>query len=254
MSASVPTVDHETNRDAASQEPSSLRDLAHREDRSAHRSASRPLGQKLCVEFIGTFVLVFTVATATAKSGAGPLAPLAIGFALAAMVFAGGHISGGHYNPAVTLAVLLRGKVSRHEGLVYVLTQLAAGASAGLLARALTGPEPGLLLASTWKVLVVEIMFTFALAYVVLNVAVAKDTAGNSFYGLAIGLVVAVGALAVGKLSGGAFNFAVALGSAVTGAFSWGHLWIYALANLVAAALAATVMWYLIPSERGPGR
>lgn len=243
----APTVDTDGCGDRPRLEPASPRDLAHRERHSSHRSAPRPLTQKLCVEFIGTFVLVFTVATATAKTGAGALAPLAIGFALTAMVFAGGHISGAHYNPAVSLAVFLRGKLGRREAVAYVSAQLAAGATAGLVARALNGPAARMLVASTWKVLVVEVLFTFALAYVVLNVAVAKDTEGNSFYGLAIGLTVAVGALAVGRISGGAFNLAVALGASVTGALAWTHLWIYALANLLGGATGAAFVWYLIP-------
>jgi aquaporin Z len=115
------------------------------------------------------------------------------------------------------------------------------------LARALSGPAARLLLASTWKALVVEVLFTLALAYVVLNVAVAKDTEGNSFYGLAIGLTVGVGALVVGRISGGAFNLAVAFGASVTGAFAWTHIWIYALANLIGGAGGAALVWYLIP-------
>jgi aquaporin Z len=253
MPLSAATLDATAFGDAVHHEAEALRDLAHRERQSTRLSVSRPLSQKLCVEFIGTFVLVVTVATATTKTGAGPLGPLAIGFALMAMVFAGGHISGGHYNPAVSLAVLLRGRLSRSEAFAYVLAQLLAGTAAGLLARALSGPEAGLHLASTWKVLTVEVLFTFALAYVVLNVAVAKDTAGNSFYGLAIGLTVGVGALAVGKISGGAFNFSVALGSTVTGAFALSHLWIYALANLLGGTLGAAVVWYLIPPEPASG-
>jgi aquaporin Z len=76
---------------------------------------SYPLDRKLVVEFIGMFIFVFTVGMATNKAGAGALAPLAIGSALMVMVFAGGHISGGHFNPAVSTAVLLRGRMSSNE-------------------------------------------------------------------------------------------------------------------------------------------
>ncbi len=208
------------------------------------------LGRKLVVEFIGTFFLVFTVCTATnPKTGAGALAPLAIGITLMVMVFAGGHISGGHYNPAVSTAVLVRGKLRSSEWVSYVAVQLLGAVAGGLLARGLNGPGHAGSLASTWKIFVAEFVFTFALAYVVLNVATAKATEGNSFYGLAIGFTVAAGAFAVGGISGGAFNPAVALGASVLGIFTWSHYWIYAVASLLAGAVAAGVFLYLQTPE-----
>jgi aquaporin Z len=204
-----------------------------------------PLDRKLTVEFVGTFFLVFTVGMATAKTGAGALAPLAIGSVLMVMVFAGGHVSGGHYNPAVSTAVLLRGKIASNEWLAYVVTQLVAGVLAGLLVRGFNGGASAAAVASTWKMLVAEFLFTFALAYVVLNVATAKDTEGNSFYGLAIGFTVAVGAFAVGGISGGAFNPAVALGASVMGIFKWSHIWIYLLATLLGGVVAARAFLYI---------
>ncbi len=217
---------------------------------------ARPaLGPRLLAEFIGTFFLVFTVCTATnPKHGAGALAPLAIGAVLMVMVFAGGHISGGHFNPAVSTAVLTRGKLAVTEWSSYVAVQLAAAAVGGLLARGVNGPGHAAVLGSTWKILVVEFVFTFALAYVVLNVATAKATEGNSYFGLAIGFTVAAGAFAVGGISGGAFNPAVALGTSVLGIFSWGHYWIYVVANLLGGAAAALAFLYLQPAERAPAR
>jgi aquaporin Z len=210
-----------------------------------------PLGRKLVVEFIGTFFLVYTVCMATnPKTGAGALAPLAIGAALMVMVFAGGHISGAHYNPAVSTAVLVRGKITSNEWVAYVLTQLGAAALAGLLARGLNGAGSAAALASTWKVLVVEFLFTFALAYVVLNVATARGTEGNSFYGLAIGFTVAAGAFAVGGVSGGAFNPAVALGASVLGIFKWSHYWIYVVATLLGGIVAAASFLYVQQGEK----
>jgi aquaporin Z len=209
-----------------------------------------PLGRKLTVEFIGTFFLVFTVGMATnPKTGAGTLAPLAIGASLMVMVFAGGHISGGHYNPAVSTAVLIRGKLASNEWVSYVAAQLVAAVAAGLVVRGVSGAGHAGALASTWKMLVVEFLFTFALAYVVLNVATAKDTEGNSFYGLAIGFTVATGAFAVGGVSGGAFNPAVALGASVLGIFKWSHIWIYIVATLLGGAVAAGVFLYVQPAE-----
>jgi aquaporin Z len=98
--------------------------------------------------------------------------------------------------------------------------------------------------------LIVEFLFTFALCYVVLNVATARGTEGNSFYGLAIGFTVAAGILAVGPVSGGAFNPAVAIGATVMGLFSWSHLWIYLVANLAGGAAAAYAFRATQPRER----
>jgi len=211
------------------------------------------LDRKLAVEFVGTFFLVLTVGLATAKTGAGVLAPLAIGSVLMVMVFAGGHISGAHYNPAVSTAVLIRGKITPSEWIGYVATQLVAGVLAGLLARGINGAGSAPALASNWKMLVVEFLFTFALAYVVLNVATAEGTEGNSFYGLAIGFTVATGAFAVGGISGGAFNPAVALGASVMGIFTWSHIWIYLLADLLGGVIAAAAFLYVQAGEKPGG-
>lgn len=211
------------------------------------------LDRKLVVEFIGMFVFVFTVGMVTEKTGAGTLAPLAIGFVLMVMVFAGGHISGGHYNPAVSTAVLIRGRMSAAEWVGYVLFQLAAAVLAGLLVRAIGGHEVAASTASTGKMLVVEFLFTFALAYTVLNVATARGTEGNSYYGLAIGGIVVVGAFAVGGISGGAFNPAIALGASVSGLFKWSHYWIYLVADLLGGAAAAGAFLYLQPAEKPAG-
>jgi aquaporin Z len=205
------------------------------------------LDRKLAVEFIGMFLFVFTVGMATEsanKSGA-VLAPLAIGSVLMVMVFAGGHVSGGHYNPAVSTAVFIRGKIKSHEFLAYVATQFVAAALAGLLVNAVGGKQTAGATASTGKMLVVEFLFTFALAYVVLNVATAKGTEGNSFYGLAIGFIVVVGAISVGWISGAAFNPAIALGATVLGAFKWANIWIYLLADFVGGAAGAGAFLYI---------
>lgn len=210
-----------------------------------------PLRPRLLAEFIGTFFLVLTVCTATNPGhGAGALAPLAIGAVLMVMVFAGGHISGGHYNPAVSTAVLVRGKLAAREWSSYVAAQLAAAVCGGLLARSLNGAGHAATEGSTWKILVVEFVFTFALAYVVLNVATAKSTEGNSYFGLAIGFTVAAGAFAVGGISGGAFNPAVALGGSVLGIFHWTDYWIYLIATVLGGATAAQAFLYMQPTER----
>jgi aquaporin Z len=212
------------------------------------------LDRKLVVEFIGQFLFMFTVGMATEKAtGAGTLAPIAIGFVLMVMVFAGGHISGGHYNPAVSTAVLIRGKMTANEWTPYVATQLIAAVLAGLLVRAIGGHEPHAATLGVGKMLVVEFLFTFALAYTVLNVATATGTAGNSFYGLAIGGIVVVGAFAVGGVSGGAFNPAIALGASVTGLLKWSHFWVYIVGPILGGVAAAAAFLYVQPAEKPEG-
>jgi aquaporin Z len=209
-----------------------------------------PLSRKLAVEFIGTFFLVFTVCCAISpKTGADGLAPLAIGGVLMVMVFAGGHISGGHYNPAVSTAVLIRGKLDSSEFGPYIATQFVAGIIAAIMGRIVVGHAHAGVMPGVGKQLIVEFLFTFALAYVVLNVATAKATEGNSFYGLAIGFTVMAGAFAVGGISGGAFNPAVALGVTVLGALKWSHIWIYLIACFLGGAVAGQTFLALNPDE-----
>ena len=212
-----------------------------------------PLDRKLVVEFIGMFIFMFTVGMATNKAGAGALAPLAIGGVLMVMVFAGGHVSGGHFNPAVSTAVLVRGRMTSQEWVAYATTQVVAAALAGLVVRWVGGKEAAAPVASSGKMLVAEFLFTFALAWVVLHVATARGTDGNSFYGLAIGFTVVAGAYAVGGISGGAFNPAIAVGAMVTGLLEWSKIWIYFLADFVGAAVAAFVFLYVLPAEKDIG-
>jgi aquaporin Z len=207
--------------------------------------------RKYVTEFIGTFFLVLTVCSAVLAQA--PLAPLAIGAALMVMVFAGGHISGGYYNPAVSVAVFLRGRLSAMDLGGYVVSQLVAGVAAAGVARFVINIHPTALSVhgsrAIWAAVVAELVFTFALAYVVLNVATSKDHPNNSFYGLAIGFTIFVGAVAVGSVSGGAFNPAVGLGVIVAGLASWSMLWIYLVATVVGGALAAIVFRFLNPGD-----
>ena len=200
---------------------------------------------KYIVEFIGTFFLVFTIGNVVIAPGAGNLAPIAIGAALMVMVYTGGHVSGAHYNPAVTLAVFLRGKCDAKDAIPYIGAQVAAAVVAGFLVLFIKGPEVTIeaidLQAVLVKALLVETLITFALATVILNVATAKGTDGNSFYGLAIGFTVMAGAFAVGGVSGGAFNPAVAVGTSVMGLSNWTDIWVYFVANFAGGAAAAIV-------------
>ena len=190
--------------------------------------------KKYITEFIGTFFLVLTIGL-TGN-------PLAIGAALMVMIYAGGHISGGHYNPAVTLAVLIRGRISISDAMVYMGSQLAAAVAAALVVGFYKqAPAEAMQSLDTTKAIVAEGIGTFALAYVVLNVATAKGNAGNSYFGLAIGFTVMAMAFAFGEYSGGAFNPAVAIGASVMKAFEWGNIWIYLVGCFGGAILAALV-------------
>ena len=202
--------------------------------------------KKLLTESIGTFFLVLTIGL-TVLNGT-PFAPLAIGASLMIMVYMGGHVSGGHYNPAVSLAVTMSGKLGWHEFGSYVAAQLAGAMVAAFVVYQIThqtfAPTPANG-ASTLAVLLTEALYTFALALVVLNSAVSKGTSGNSFYGLAIGFTVVVGAFAGGPISGGAFNPAVGVGPTLVqtmlGAGSLSNLWFYIAGPLAGGALAAVV-------------
>ncbi len=202
--------------------------------------------KKLLTEFIGTFFLVLVIGLAV--TGGVPLAPIPIGVALAVLVYMGGHVSGAHYNPAVSLAALLRGKMPSTDFVPYVVAQLLGAVAAAGTVHLITGqtfaPAPAADL-DIMPPLLVETLFTFLLALVVLNTATHRATKGNSFYGFAIGGTVMAAAFAGGAISGGAFNPAVGVGPAVmrtliTGA-PIGPIWLYLVGPLLGGAAAATV-------------
>ena len=207
---------------------------------------------KYVTEFIGTFFLTFAVAVAALTGSV--FVPLAAGGTLMVMIYAGGHISGGHYNPAVTLAVLVRRRIGVRDAAGYWIAQVAGGVVAGALARALVNPASVKTLTLSGHAQaaasVAELLITFALCYVVLNVATSKDQPNNGFFGLAIGFTVAGGAFAVGGISGGVFNPAVALGGATAGLFAWTTLWIYLLVELAAGLAAGLAFLALNPGDR----
>jgi aquaporin Z len=198
-------------------------------------------------EFIGTFFLVLTIGLTVLQQVA--LAPLAIGASLMIMVYMGGHVSGAHYNPAISFAVFLRGKMKSVGELGgYIASQILGAIAAALVVRVILGqtfaplPGPGVSAASA---VLVEALFTFALALVVLNSAASARTQGNSFYGLAIGFTVVVGAFAGGAISGGGFNPAVGLGPALVhsalGDGTLSHVWIHVVGPVLGASAGAAV-------------
>lgn len=202
--------------------------------------------RKYLTEFIGAFFLIFTIALTVADGN--PFAPLAIGAVLMVMVYMGGHVSGGHYNPAVSLAAMLRGALPARDFVPYVLAQLAGAVAAAALAGFLVDRTVAPVLGPQGSIgggLVIELLFGFALCLVVLSTATSKRTAGNSYFGLAIGFTIVVAAYAGGPISGGAFNPAVGFGMGLVHRLmsggEMGHVWIYVVGPLLGGALAAAV-------------
>ena len=210
--------------------------------------------RKLLVEFIGTFFLTLTVClTAYAKVSA-DLQPLAIGLIYAAMIYAGGYLSGALFNPAVTLAVFLRNKITAKEAGFYTLVQLAAGVVAAFSTILLTSAKPPMqpILETPQYFAIVpalaaELLGTFGLVWVVLNVAASKAVEGNNYYGLAIGLTLSGVMYALGGVSGGAFNPAVAVAADVAQLGSWANIWLYIVGSLGGAAAAAAAHRFVNP-------
>ena len=160
---------------------------------------------KYIIEFLGTFFLVLIIGLSQN--------PVAIGLGLAVLVYMGAHISGAHYNPVVSLAMLINNQIELKEFSFYLASQLLGSVAATYFI---------MLLGNDFNVVsntndissffIAEILFTFLLVFVILNVALNKNLKGNQFYGLAIGLTVTAGAFAVGNISGGVFNPAVSFG------------------------------------------
>ncbi|MDO8488692.1 MAG: aquaporin [Candidatus Omnitrophota bacterium] len=208
--------------------------------------------KKYLVEFIGTFLFLLVIGLCVIEpAGAGAMAPLAIGTILMVMVYAGGYISGGHYNPAVTLGVWMRGKCQTKDVPFYMLAQILGAAFGSLLAVKMKGIS--VIVAAnpnTINALLAEFIFTFALVYVVLNTATSNKTAGNSYYGLAIGFTLMTAAYAIGGISGCAINPAVAIGLTVMGLSKLSNLWIFIVANLAGGALAAIIFKFINTQEQ----
>lgn len=199
----------------------------------------------IMTEFVGTWLFLTSIGLAIAY--ADDFAPLVIGFSLAALIYMGGHISGAHYNPAVSLGMLINGNINFGKFIAYSLAQIA-GAFLGAATSYLTlsnihgvdkvsfavaaSPE-----ASLTAIFLVEAVFTFMLMLVIMNVAIAPKTKGNSFYGSAIGLTVVVAIYVAGGISGGAFNPAVAAGSI---------LWDVLMANGSGGGELSNILIYLV--------
>ena len=205
--------------------------------------------RQLAAEFVGTFFLNLAICLAVTGS-LGSFAPVAIGLMLTVMVYACGHLSGAQFNPAVSLAFYLRGKNSLGEALVFSAVQVVAACGAALVAMALVEKAPDAVrIASAGAAVTAEAVGAFALTWVVLNVATARATAGNSFYGIAIGMTVTAAALTLGRFSGGAFNPSVAVGGALFGLFRWGDIWLHIFGSCIGGTIAAFAFRATHPEE-----
>ncbi len=200
--------------------------------------------RKNVVELIGTFFFVMAV------SFTGD--PLSIGLMLAAMIYCGSHISGGHYNPAVTTAMLLRRCIDIKVAIGYWISQILGATLAALVHYVVLAdsfaPAPGE--GITFGVaLLIEILGALAYVLVTLNVSIARKLSGNFIYGLAIGLVVTAATSFGGDISGGVFNPAVAIGAAIidvltSNAQGFHHALLYLAGPLMGAALASLIFGY----------
>jgi aquaporin Z len=211
--------------------------------------------KKYLVEAIGTLFLTLVIVTACNNGAAGNMAPFAIGAVLLGMIFAGAHISGAHYNPAVTVAFFMRGKIAMNDLIGYMIAQVVGAIIGALLAQTvLRGIEtthdavPKIL--DIAPALMAEILGTFALTYVFLHSTLASTNIGNNFYGLAISLTVIACVYSLGPASGGVFNPAVAIACAVANMQDFKNIWIFFAGNFGGAALAAVLYQYLT-EDRG---
>jgi aquaporin Z len=212
--------------------------------------------RRLSAEFIGTFALVLVICMTTYAKVSADLQPVAIGLLLMGMIYANGYMSAAIFNPAVTLAFWLRGRMETKDALAYIVVQFAAGAAAAALTMFLTSAKPIIqpLAAppqyfAIMPALLAEIVGTFLMCWVILNVATSKTLEGNNFYGLAIGTTVTGLIYTLGNVSGSVFNPAVAIGVDVAQIGNWSNIWIYMVGTFGGAALAALAFRFINKEE-----
>ena len=201
--------------------------------------------KKYLTEFVGTFFLVLIIGLSQN--------PIAIGFGLTVLVYMGAHISGAHYNPAVSFAMLLRKEINSSDFFKYLLSQILGAFAAAFLVANMSSNmvvQPDLQ-EPVAMILVAELIFTYLLVFVILNVATHPNLDGNSFYGFAIGLTVMAGAFCVGPLSGGVFNPAVSIGPSLVdiiteNGVSQYFVWYYLTAPMTGSVMAVIHFNYLL--------
>ena len=207
------------------------------------------LQQKLIAEFIGTLFLTYTICLTAVWGSSGDFHPgFAIAAILMAMIYSLGYISGAHFNPAVTIGVWIRGSCEKAEVLPYIASQSIAGVFGALLSgytytgeysRGSLETTSLLLNSEIHEVLLAEFLFTFALVYVILNVATSEATSGNQYYGVTIASVVFAGAISVGDVSMASFNPAVTISLITVGKLSIAQSWLHFTPHLFAGVLAS---------------
>ena len=210
----------------------------------------RPISQRLISEAVGTFTLIFIGAGSIIATGGGDLLTIALahGLAIGVMVSAVGHVSGGHFNPAVTLAVWVSRRIGTGAAVAYILTQLAAGALGALALRLLLpgvlweplnlgtpAVTPGI---QAWQGIGIEAVLTFFLVWVVFATAVDPAGAFGKIAGLAIGLTISMDIMMGGPFTGAAMNPARSFGPAVVSGELTG-MWVYFLGPIIGGTVAA---------------
>jgi aquaporin Z len=209
--------------------------------------------KKYVVEGIGTFFWVLTILLTLNNDNISGFAPLAIGAMLIGLIYASGHTSSAYYNPAVTLAMLMRDKLDRTDAFYYILSQFVAALLATFLGVFLHlcqgGKEISLRSDDVTCAMIGEFLGTFVVTWVALQVVSPRNTIGSSHSGLAIGLTVMAAGYTLGNLSGGAFNPAVAFAYCMSGMVAFGDLWFYWVGSILGAAAAATIFQVLQQEE-----
>jgi aquaporin Z len=212
--------------------------------------------RRLSAEFIGTFFLVLVVCMSTYSKVSADLQPVAIGLMLIGLIYANGYMSAAMFNPAVTLAFWLRGRIETKDALAYIGVQFVAAVAAASLTLALTMAKPIVQPIAAppqyfalIPALLAEVVGTFLMGWVILNVATSKTIEGNSFYGLAIGSTVAGLIYTLGSVSGSVFNPAVAVALDVAQIGNWGNLWMYFVGGFGGAAVAALAYRFINRDE-----
>mmetsp|Transcript_39362 Transcript_39362/g.88107 ORF Transcript_39362/g.88107 Transcript_39362/m.88107 type:complete len:473 (+) Transcript_39362:96-1514(+) len=216
--------------------------------------------RRLVSEFLGTYMLVLTVGLSVL--GGSGAAAFAIAASLMCMIFALGSVSGAHFNPAVTTALLCAGHGTHPDkepftpmdGAMFIGTQLAGGISGAFTYALLTNGKTFPLYSGAFgwhQALMAELVFTFVLAFVVLSVATVKSPL-TQYFGLAIGMCVTVGGYAIGKVSGASLNPAVSVGISTSHILGGGMFWpciAYSAVEVLAGALASGAFFLTQPSE-----
>ena len=212
--------------------------------------------KKYIVEFIGTFFLVLTICMTSYSKVSADLQPLAVGSMLMVLIYSMGYLSGAQFNPAISLAIYLRGRINLKEMGFYWIAQILGAVAAAMMTAVLISAKPPVgLIASTPQffsmipALIAEVLGSFALTWVILTVATSKALDGNNFYGLAIGFTVTALMYTLGSVSGSAFNPVVAIASCIAHLSTWNNLWIYMVGGLGGAVLATMAFKYISGDE-----